>query len=110
MAGVQSTWIEPNLTAEVKILRDLGLTHAWLEVYKQGGPDHFPISKMAWAAQHAGFAASNPVLGLYWDVPVSDYRPPEDPVSLDAYGKQVGAWLAETMRPVDWTDFGKLGT
>jgi hypothetical protein len=92
-------------TAEVEVFIANGCTRAWVECYKQGGSSHFPISKMEWSAHHRGFPYFSPLIGLYWDVDVDEYQP-----ELAAFGKQVGAYTAETMRPVDRVKFGALGT
>lgn len=94
-----------STTVESETLISYGCTHTWVECYAQGGPSHFPISKMQWSAGHRGIPYFSPLIGLYWDVPVSTYQP-----EVDAFGKQVGAYTAETMRPVDRVDFGALGT
>jgi hypothetical protein len=92
-------------TVEAEAIKATGVTHGWVECYKQGGPSHFPISKMRWSLGHRGIPHFSPLIGLYWDVPVSDYQP-----EVDAYGKQVGSYTAETMRLVDRVAFGQLGT
>lgn len=106
LAGFETFQTRPDgssTTVEVEEFIKVGCTRAWVECYKQGGSSHFPVSKMAWSAEHRGFPYFSPLIGLYWDVPVSDYMP-----DLAAYGKQCGAYTAETMRPVDWYDFTNL--
>lgn len=92
-------------TVEAEKLKAAGCTHGWVECYKQGGPSHFPISKMEWGLKQRGIPHFSPLIGLYWDVPVSDYMP-----DLAPFGKQMGAYTAETMRPEDWIAFAQLGT
>lgn len=94
-----------STTREAEIFIASGCTRAVVECYKQGGPSHFPISKMAWSANHRGFPYFTPLIGLYWDVDVDEYQP-----DLAEYGKNVGAYTAETMRPIDWAKFSALGT
>lgn len=106
LAGFETFTSRPDgssTTVEVEEFIKLGCTRAWVECYKQGGSSHFPISRMAWSASHRGFPYFSPLIGLYWDVYVAEYQP-----DLGAYGKQCGAYTAETMRPIDWYDFGNL--
>lgn len=109
LAGIETFTTRPDgamTTIEAEKLISLGCTHALVECYRQDGDGktHFPISKMMWSAQHRGIPYADPIIGLYWDVPVSTYQP-----DLAAHGTRVGAYTSETMRPVDWQDFGKLG-
>lgn len=92
-------------TEEVEELKSLGITHAWVECYKQDGDGtvHFPISKMMWSAKRRGIPYANPLIGLYWDVPVSTYQP-----DLAVFGRQIGCYTAETMRPIDYFDLKNL--
>lgn len=108
LAGLETFVTLPSgqgSTFEVEELKAAGCTHAWLECYKQDPNDvHFPISKMVGEANRRGFPYKNPLVGLYWDVPLSTYEP-----DISNWGKQVGAYTAETMRyPVDWIDFKNL--
>lgn len=116
LAGLENFIRRPDgssSTTEVEELIDLGCTHAFVETYKQGGPSHFPVSRMMWSAKHRGFPFFSSVLGLYHDVPVSAYVEPDDPnpevVQLhDLDANRLGAWLAETMRSQDCAAFGAL--
>lgn len=108
LAGLETYTTLPDgstSTLEVEELKRLGCTHAIVECYKQDPNDaHFPISKMMWTAEtKRGFPYSNPIVGLYWDVPLSVYQP-----DLASWGRQIGAYTAETMRPIDWADFKNL--
>lgn len=97
-------------TVQCVRLEQLGVTHGWIECYVQDGGNHFPISKMMWSADQRGFAWSNPVIGLYHEASVNDYRPLSDPNTLASYGKQVGSYLSEGMTPQNWIDFAQLGS
>lgn len=108
LAGFDTFTTLPNgesSTVEAERIKATGVTHCWVECYKQGGPSHFPISKLEWSLKHRGMPHFSPLIGLYWDVPVSDYQP-----EVDSFGKQVGSYTAETMRPIDRVAFGALGT
>lgn len=62
------------------------------------------------AAQQKGFDYFNPVIGLYREVLIAAYRPPQDPNTLDNYGRQIGVYLSEGMTPANWVELGALGT
>lgn len=117
-AMVDFIWLPPTTkypngkisTVQCERLKELGMTHAWVECYIQDGGAHFPISTMMWSADQRGFPWFNPVIGLYHETQVSAYRPLSDPNTLDSYGKQVGAYLSEGMIPQNWVDFAELGT
>lgn len=108
LSGLDTFTTRPSgesTTVEAETLISYGCTHGWVECYKQGGPSHFPISKMAWSLEHRGMPFFSPLIGLYWDVDVDEYQP-----DVAQYGKRVGAYTAETMRPIDRVKFGALGT
>lgn len=91
-------------TLEAEKLKAAGCTHAWVECYKQDPNDvHFPISKMQFSAKQKGIEFFNPLVGLYWDIPLSVYEP-----DLNNFGRQIGAYTYETMRPIDKLDFKNL--
>ena len=96
-------------TVEVEELKSVGCNYAHVEVYKQEGP-HFPISTMMWAADQRGLEWFHPVLGLYWETSINVYRPPEDPTSLDSFGRQLGFYMAEGFIPLNWQEVAALGT
>lgn len=87
-----------STTAEVEELNALGCTHAWVECYT-GDMVPRDVSDLLWSAGHRGFYHANPVPGLAGreNVYVSTYQP-----DIDPYGRQVGFYLAEPMRPIDW--------
>lgn len=91
-------------TVEYEAMRPY-CTHAWVECYVQDGGAHYPISKMQFGASQRGIDYMNPLLGLWADAAVGVYQP-----DLAGFGKQVGGYLAETMTPQNWIDFGALGT
>jgi len=96
-------------TAEYEAMREF-CTHGWIECYVQDGGAHFPINKMMFAAQQRGFDYYNPLIGLWNNTEIEAYRPAVDPNTLNSYGKQVGAYLAEGMTPGNWVGFAALGT
>jgi hypothetical protein len=96
-------------TVEVEELRSVGVNYGSVEVYKQEGP-HFPINKMMWSADQRGLQWFDPLIGLYWETSINVYRPPEDPGSLDAQGRQLGFYMAEGFIPLNWTEIAALGT
>ena len=64
-------------------------------MYAQTGWPRGDVGIMMNQAKIYGAPHANPVLGLYWDVDLGAYN-------LTGWGRQIGVWLAETMRPVDW--------
>jgi hypothetical protein len=85
-------------------------THCFLETYIQDGGAHFPIINMVFAAIQRGFDYYNPSLGLYREASIADYRPSQDPHTLDSFGRQIGVYLSEGMTPANWVELRSLGT
>lgn len=85
-------------------------THAMVECYIQDGGAHFPIINMIFATIQHGFDYYNPVIGLWRETPIAAYRPPQDPNTLDSFGRQIGVYLSEGMTPGNWVELGAIGT
>lgn len=96
-------------TAEYELMRPY-CTHAMVETYIQDGGAHFPIINMIFATIQRGFDYYNPVLGLWRETSIGAYRPPQDPNTLDSFGRQVGVYLSEGMTPGNWQELEALGT
>lgn len=96
-------------TEEYEAMRQY-VTHALVETYIQDGGAHFPIINMIFATIQHGFDYYNPVIGLWRETPISAYRPPQDPNTLDSFGRQIGVYLSEGMIPSNWVELGALGT
>lgn len=108
LAGLETYIQRPDgslSTLEVERLIRAGCTHGLIECYKQDGDGtvHFPVGDMMWSANRRGFPYKNPILGLYWGVPFTEYKP-----SVDEFGGRICSWLAETMLPGDWDTFKNL--
>ena len=89
---------EHPTTEEVEELAAAGCTHAQVECYTG---DMQPVSiaqLMSTGKNWRGIYYSIPIIGLGREnVAVSSYQP-----ELDPYGRQMGVYLAEPMRPADW--------
>jgi len=85
-------------TEEVEQLASLGCTHALVECYTGDMQPRDVSQLMFTGSMWRGIYYSNPVIGLARDtVYVSDYKP-----GIDPYGRQIGIYLAEPMRDIDW--------
>lgn len=95
---------QDTTTVEYERLEDLGCTHAWVECYDWDVRPMAPANQMFQAGQ-VGFYHANPVIGLAdrAGVFVSSYQP-----AIDRYGRQLGVYLAEPMRAIDWQAVGGL--
>ena len=110
LAGLETFATRPDGTAdgesttvEVEELIDVGCTHAWVECYT-GDMRPLDVSHFMWSAKHRGIYHANPLIGLARsDVFVSTYQP-----DIDSYGRQIGTYLAEPMRAIDWQAVGAL--
>lgn len=96
-------------TTEYEEMRPF-ITHGLIECYVQEGGAHFPIINMMFAAGQRGFDYFNPTIGMYHESSFTQYRPTNDPTTLDSYGKQIAVYLAEGMTTANWAELAALGT
>lgn len=96
-------------TEEYEAMREY-CTHGLIECYIQDGGAHFPIKNMMFAAMQRGFDYYNPAIGLWNEASIASYRPPDDPNTLNSFGRQIGVYLSEGMTPVNWVELKALGT
>lgn len=89
---------EQTTTEEVEELAQAGCTHAQVECYT-GDMQPMSVTQMMYTGTRwRGIYHSIPVIGLGREgVTVGSYQP-----ELDPWGRQMGAYLAEPMRPADW--------
>jgi hypothetical protein len=112
LAGLETYTRRPDGTAdghsttfEVERLVDAGITHAFVECYA-GNMEPLDVGTFMDSAKRIrGLYHATPVPGLAGrdGIYFSTYSP-----DLDAYGRQIGVYLAEPMRPIDWTDLRAL--
>lgn len=110
LAGLETFATRPDGTAdgepttvEVEELVAIGVTHAWVECYT-GDMRPLDVGEFMFAADRRGIYHANPLIGLARpDVYISTYQP-----DLNAYGRQMGVYLAEPMRPIDWAALKNL--
>ncbi len=93
-------------TQEMEDLIDAGCTHMFVECYTGDMQARVVSSEMNAMTRWRGLYHGNPVAGLAGrpDVFLSNY----EATGLDVYGRQVGVYLAEPLRPVDWADIKNL--
>ena len=90
-------------TVQVEELVDAGCTHAWVECYT-GDMRPKDVGREIGEAGRRGIYHREPAIGLSRpDVFVETYKP-----DLDSYGRRVAAYLAETMRDIDWAAVNAL--
>jgi hypothetical protein len=111
LAGLETYTSRPDgtedgekTTVEVEALIDAGCTHAWVECYT-GDMQPLSVNTMMYSGFNIrGLYHANPIVGLARpNVYISNYQP-----DLNQYGRQVGSYLAETMRPIDWAALKNL--
>lgn len=105
LAGLESFTTRPDgtqdgepTTVEVEELVNAGLTHAMVECYT-GNMVPLDVGDFMASAERRGIYHAIPTAGLAGreGITLGTYSP-----DLDRYGRQIGVYLAEPLRPVDW--------
>lgn len=82
----------PDLVAPLNAACDLAI----VECYIEDDPIHADVDRMLWQAGQYGWSAAVPIIGLYGDAKLADYK------SLDL-SKGFSVWVAEELDDDQWT-------